>query len=294
VTISGPSNEAGIIQFLPGVYENMTPTVYHRQNSFSRHDMLKAAVPAKLKWHKDHPGEDKPTPAQVIGSAFHTRLLEPKVFDTRYVVSPFEDYRSKGAKEWRDEFLKKGMTAISGDDMEMIDMMVQSAREHSDYSKVFGLGGLRRELTVIAKDPGTGLLIRARYDIVPNANLLADIKSAMDASPEGFGKAVWNLDYGMQAAHYLHVWNLMHPDDQRNEFVFMAIEKEPPYLCAMYVTPHLLIDFCSKILRSRRYVIAECLKTNRWPGYDTVALKDNEFELPRYALNDIERMEAVA
>ena len=115
----------------------------------------------------------------------------------------------------------------------------------------------------------------------------------MDGSPEGFGKAAWNLSYGMQASHYLYVFNLAHPNakHKKEHFIFLVQEKEPPFLSAMYLTPPSLIDYCDKILRARRYVIAQCIATGKWPGYETQPLNRSEFTLPRYAINEIEEFE---
>lgn len=288
--VTGPAAQ-DIPQLKPGVYEKISPEIYHRQKAFSRGDMIMAEVPAKLYWHKTHPEVEKVTPAKLIGSAFHTKLLEPDVFDSRYTVSPYENYRTNVAKDWRDEQENAGIVVLSKDQVDMIDQMVQSARELSDFARVFKSTRIQRELTVIAQDPATGLLLRARFDVVPNANIHADLKSAMDGSPEGFGKSAWDLGYGFQAAHYLHVWNLARPDDQRHEFVFLVQEKDPPYLSAMYVTPHSLIEYCDKILRARRYVIAECMRTGKWPGYDTRPLRENEFTLPAWAAREIQESE---
>jgi exodeoxyribonuclease VIII len=123
-----------------------------------------------------------------------------------------------------------------------------------------------------------------------NDNTIPDLKTTMDASPEGFGKQVWDMEYGAQASHYLYVWNLAFPSNKRTEFIFFCIEKEPPYLTAVYVTPHELIEYWDKILRARRYEIAQCLKTNKWPGYPTNPLQKSEFSLPRWAGYEIEQI----
>lgn len=279
-------------QLTEGVHENVSPEIYHMQKSISRGDLVVAGVPAKFKFRKDHPQIDKPTPAKIFGQAFHTKLLEPQLFATRYCLSRYENYYTTKAKEWRDEQKKAGMVVLSRDDWDALDMMVQSAKEHPHFFTVFGRAGTRRELTMIARDPATGLLLRVRYDFLPPGNAIPDIKSAMDASAEGFGKSAWNLEYGFQAAHYLNVHNLLFPEKRREEFIFCVFEKDPPYLPAIYLTPHSLIEYCRKIIRARLYTIAHCMKTDTWPGYyDGTPLNQCEFELPRFAEREIEGSE---
>lgn len=278
-----------IPQLKEGIHYKIAPDVYFGQNSISRSDVLMAKWPAKLKFFKEHPEMQKSaTKAEDFGNAFHCRILEPEQFPMRYAVSPYETFRTKEAQAWRDAQEAAKITVLTKGQAEMLDLMVQNAREHPQFNTVFGRSGTKKELTFIARDPGTGLLLRARYDLLPPGNVIPDLKSTIDASPDGFGKQVWNLEYGMQAAFYLKVHNLLLPNEPREEFVFFAFEKEPPYLSAFYVVPQMLIEYCSKIVRARLYTIASCIKTNKWPGYPE---QIEEFELPPWAVKEIEKSE---
>lgn len=285
-----PDLLSGVVtQLKPGIYENIPPDVYHRQDSLSRGDLVMARWPAKLRYAKDHPEIENTSPAKEFGQMFHTALLEPDLFKIRHVVSPYTDFRTNEAKAWRDEQEKKGRTILSKVQQDTLDKMVGRAREHPQFSEVFRRAGMKRELTVISRDPATGLLLRCRIDILPSGNIIPDIKSTLDASPEGFGRQVWNLEYGMQAAHYLKVYNIANPQDKRTEFMFYAFEKEPPYLSAFYVTPYMVIQYYQRILRARLYVIANCMKTGVWPGYpEREGRRWPEFELPGWAVREIE------
>jgi len=267
-----------------GVHESVPPEIYHRHPAYSRGDIVMAEVPAKMRWAKDHPGEDKRTPDKDFGAALHTALLEPDLFMARHIVNTkFKDFRTNEAKNWRDEIHSRGGTILSEEEYDALTQMVQNAREHPQFGSIFRLPNTRREVTIIARDPATGVLLRARYDILPPGNVIPDLKTCRDASAEGFGKAVWDMQYGFQAAHYLKVYNLAH-EKKREEFVYFCLEKEPPYLCALYVVPHELIEYCANIERQRLYVIAECERTGRWPGYEWHAdMSRNEFSLPGYA-----------
>jgi PDDEXK-like domain of unknown function (DUF3799) len=282
-----------VTQLTEGVYEKLDPEIYHAQDSISRGDLVMAEVPAKYRWFKDHPEIEKLTPAKIFGNAFHCKLLEPSVFSTRYCLSRYAEYRSNEAKGWREEQEKAGLTVLSKEQWDALDYMVTNAREHPYFKEVFGRAGARKELSVVTRHPATGLLLRARYDWMPAGNAIPDLKSSMDASPAGFGKQAWNLAYGIQAAHYLDVWNLAHPNERpKSEFIFCVFEKEPPYLAGIYLTPYSLIEYARKIIRARLYTIAHCLKTNQWPGYyDGKPLRECEFELPRWAVAEIEEME---
>lgn len=279
-----------IPQLGEGVHENISPDVYHGQRAYSRSDIVLAATPAKLRFAREHPDLESRTKAKDFGGALHTMLLEPDQFDTRHIVNTrFDSWRTNESKSWRDAQWAKGLTILSPEERDVIDIMVQNAREHPMFSQIFRTPGTLREVTMIARHPGTGLLLRCRPDLLPPGSTMPDIKTCVDASPEGFGKAVWNLNYGFQAAHYLLVHNLLFPEKKREEFLFFCIEKELPYLCALYAVPHVLIEYCGAIESQRLYTLAQCEKTGRWPGY-TWNPNDPEFALPGYARHEVEGM----
>lgn len=288
-----------IPQLGPGIYDSVSEDVYFGQDSISRSDLVDPSgtsqtpwTPAKFKWFKDNPQtKKKTTKPQAIGRAFHCKLLEASLFKSRYAVSPFDSFRTKASQLWADEQTAACLTILTKDQVDMIDQMEQRARENPLFSHVFRRSGSRKEVTVVAQHPETGLLLRARLDLLVAGNTLVDIKSTLDASPEGFGKQVWNLEYGFQCAFYLRVCNLANVgNEKKEEFVFFAFEKEPPYLSEFYCVPHALIAYCDKILSARLYMIASAMKTNKWKGY-TDSNKIEEFELPRYAVSEIQASE---
>ena len=67
---------------------------------------------------------------------------------------------------------------------------------------------------------------------------------------------------------------------QHSEFIFLAVEKEPPYAVAVYEATHEMLHTAQKQIAPLLDVYAECLKTDVWPGY-----KDElqQIQLPRWA-----------
>jgi exodeoxyribonuclease VIII len=95
--------------------------------------------------------------------------------------------------------------------------------------------------------------------------LLADLKTTRDASPRGFGSAIANYGYAIQAAHYIAGCRSV--GHEIENFVFLAVEKEPPYAVGCYVlTPDVLASAETKRL-ALLDLLATCRATNRWPAY---------------------------
>ena len=72
---------------------------YHATKAVSQ-SLLKrlGQSPAKLRWHLDHPQDEKDSPAKRVGSAVHCALLEPEKFESSVVVMPDVDRRTKAGK----------------------------------------------------------------------------------------------------------------------------------------------------------------------------------------------------
>ena len=81
--------------------------------------------------------------------------------------------------------------------------------------------------------PSTGLLLKAKFDYAPSTgNILFDLKTAQDASPNKFKWSAKDFGYDIQVVHYMNVANLCGMDYE--EFIFVVVEKKAPYLTACY------------------------------------------------------------
>ena len=73
----------------PGIYRGIPNADYHRGHGYSKSSLdLVRHQPAALAEVLDSTEERRPTPAQSFGTAFHTRVLEPQEFESRYCL-PF-------------------------------------------------------------------------------------------------------------------------------------------------------------------------------------------------------------
>jgi exodeoxyribonuclease VIII len=120
----------------------------------------------------------------------------------------------------------------------------------------------------------TGEACKARLDkLSPRKAFIADVKSTRDASPTAFAKSIVNYRYDVQADHYSEPMHGV-------RFVFIAVEKTPPYAVAVYaVNPEILALGRSRRAPNMR-TYAECRATGRWPAYPETI---QHITLPRWA-----------
>lgn len=218
--------------------------------------------PAHLKLYLDG-ARSEPTPAMVLGSLIHTAVLEPDLLDSEYAVQPKIDRRTKAGKEeyaaWIEEHAN--MTHVTSEQLEQAKAIRDSVLHHRAASVLLRDGVA--EQTVVWHDAGTGEKCKARADWLRDS-MVVDLKSTTDARPDAFAKAIANFRYDVQAAHYTDGF-------ERDRFVFIVVEKDPPYGVAVYVADDSVFER-GRSLRDRNLdTYSACMAKGHWPAYaDTI------------------------
>lgn len=101
--------------------------------------------------------------------------------------------------------------------------------------------------------------MRARFDFLPTdftlgapSRVAVDLKTARDASPNGFTRAIADHSYDVQRAWYLDALRWL--TGETAEMVFVAVEKEPPYLVAVHQLPTVWAEMGAAKARRARLV----------------------------------------
>jgi exodeoxyribonuclease VIII len=97
--------------------------------------------------------------------------------------------------------------------------------------------------------------------------ILLDGKTASDASPDGFARAVVQYRYDIQAAWYSLGYELATGMPVLG-FVFACVESEYPYAAAAYMLPDDVLDRAQATISGLMVRYAECREHGRWPGYE--------------------------
>jgi hypothetical protein len=107
--------------------------------------------------------------------------------------------------------------------------------------------------------------------------VVADVKSTRDASPKAFAWSCYKYGYFGQAAWYSDGHFLA--TGVRKPFVFIAVEKTPPYVVQVYRVPeHVLLAGREQYLGLLGR-LDYCVKNNFWGGYSEA--EELDLELPQ-------------
>jgi hypothetical protein len=252
----------------PGSYSGLSFDQYVAGGGVSN-SMLKlfADAPAKARF-----AERSETAAMQTGTLVHTALLEPHALEDRYDPT---DLDRRGTKAWAEaEALAGNRILVKRSDYEAALRMRDAVTRHR-----VAAGLLTEDLVVEQsfwwRDPATGLLRRGRADgLRRDMGVVVDVKTAVDASPREFARACAKLRYHWQEASYragiqsAEGW-------EPAAFVFIAVEKEPPYLVAAYeLSPTDIVaaetEVAEVLKRWAACEAAEAAGTDpaaAWPGY---------------------------
>ena len=232
----------------------------------------------------------EPTKQMIIGSAFHSLVLEPDVFETEFIVEAVDAPKrptatQRNAKKPSNQTLDaiafwesfdnkaKGKTILSLEDIERLTIMKQRIVEHPAASTILNLSGVA-EQSYQWKDEKTGELCKSRPDFhTDDGTLIVDLKTTSDASELGFQKSVHNFRYHVQAGFYLRSIK------EAQQFVFIAVETKPPYLVAVYNASTDMINAGNRVADKNLETLANCRKSGKWLGYSE---EITTLELPRF------------
>lgn len=241
---------------------SMTAEQYRKASGVSRSDLeWIARSPLHFRAHMDGQIKDEQSEALTIGSITHRAILEPETMAGAFVVRPEGiDYRTKDGKAWRDA---QGETpVVAADIAQNIRGMASTVHAHKTARLL--LEGSDLERSLFADDDG--LLLKSRFDILPKSgNIIADLKTCEDASIEPVEKSIANYGYYRQAAFYLKVANLL--GLERAAFVFIFVEKTPPYAVACYQLADEVVRAGMALIERDLSLLRNCMAENKWPGY---------------------------
>ncbi len=207
---------------------------------------------------------ERKTAALIDGTAVHTAILEPRKFKDRYIVDPGFDRRTNAGKADLALFVRNypGKELLSKDTYYMA-MKLREAMEKHPVAKRLLEDGVPEE-TLHWQDRLTGAPCKARMDWL-SGRFIVDIKTTEDASPRAFGRSANTYRYPVQSAFYYD--GMVANDREVEGFIFIAVEKSPPYGVALYFSGDAEINLGRQLYLKNLETYMACVRSGTWPGY---------------------------
>jgi len=224
------------------------------------------------------------------------RLHNRFKFQDRCCVKPPDLHKGEGARaraaEWRER--NKGKTELSMEQLMTCTEMVKSAMQNSGWRR--HLRGSWQTVILWVED---GLPMKAMIDhqyVQMNKFVLIDVKTIAAASAEEhqFSKRVANLQYDLQAAHYLTGAARMWGEDRVAAWIWLVMEQKAPHGSAVYAADDemLATGFAQreKAIKNLKQFILSANVVSGYPVYTThdQLLSPPKFHSFRHQLEEID------
>jgi len=277
---------------------------YHSKKEYIGASGLKMIKKSPLHFKEQ---EHKTTDAMEFGSAYHTFVLEPELFEKEYYIFSDAEICSiligEGAKspratnkykEWFErEMIKAGdRQTVDQNTFEQLTEMKIRLTRHRYINSLLTKGeaemSIYCEITIIT---GQKIKVKIRPDYKKDEKrIISDLKTCQSAAVNDFPRHAADMDYHIQAALYHDIMSEIEGKEMGWDFFFIAQEKVRPYA-------YNLFQSSPQFLAQGRYeweqlimLYAFCLENDTWPGYQCFTENKfgvNELNLPAYFIHEI-------
>jgi len=264
------------VRFEDGVHD-ISNSEYHGSQGISRSSLMKIKKSPYHYWYEYESGlyqRPEPTDALILGDVVHTIVLEPHLYDERYVISPKFDRRTTAGKADYAAFQESAMgkVVLSPEIAAQAAGMAGAVNQNEIACSLLADSVVEESIFWTHE---TGLQCKVRPDS-RCGSVVVDLKTSKDAGFRGFQSSAFSFGYFVQAGMIHQGLKSIGVDMEK--FVFIAVEKDLPYAVGIYVLDEEALDYGINQFNELMGMYAMCLDRNEWPGYGISALT-----LPGYA-----------
>jgi hypothetical protein len=262
----------------PGIYPDLSFEEYHETPNAWSHSQLRLLdrSPKKFKAkYIDRTLKDEDSASFRFGRELHDLVLGGELPNWVEIPAGVLDKAGRrSGKAWY-EFAEehRGSLLLKPNEYEKRTNELMSCceavkNEPEAYRLLYELPGCY-EVSYSNLSTSTGLLKKARPDrsaVETDGSYywVIDLKTTRDGSREAFRRSIFDFGYYRQAAWYLSVVASMLRPAKPRGFVFVTVEKDPPFDCRCYELEKDAIVLGLRENRRSLHDLARRLETNDW------------------------------
>lgn len=246
-----------------GVHESISSADYHAGPGLSSSG-VKTAHGSLLKYkHEFIDGNrQEDTAALLLGRVVHAIVLEClQDGGEEFFVVDASTRNTKAYKQARED--NPGKSGLLQSELDEARRIAAAVRANNQASRL--LLGAANEHSVYWQEGDTLCKCRPdawRHDL----RTVVDLKTAQDASPDGFRRAVMRFGYHISAAWYRRGIEA-ETSEPLSAWAWIAVETKPPYACQVYTAEPALLTYGDSICMETLDKIRGAERSGNWPGY---------------------------
>ena len=247
------------------IIDGLPDEIYHASEGISS-SMIKRYIDCPMKYRNDYIDapidDDEPSKSHFdYGKALHTIMLESHLFDRNFVTQS-RGIKVRRGKTWEAfKELHSNKTILTQKQSKLLQRFRRSDT-YNNLQPYFQNGVAEQSLFV--RNEKFNVILKCRPDFFnKDLNLIVDLKTAATANPYRFSFQAIDFGYHIQDAFYSYLYGC-------DDFVFIVIEKEPPFPAIFPVVMDNEAKRLGKLLFIQALHNIHFSKTNdHWPSYDT-------------------------
>jgi len=279
-----------------GIYTDISIEAYHENKTHVSATTLKYARESlkHYDWYRRGKIVQENKPHFNFGNAFELALLSPKEYLEKVAIMPESDwfeevkkanpevktvrnttiYKERNA-EWTKGVAGKYIINETGkESFEAIEEMLSSCYQDKIIQGL--IKNTEYQLSLFWDDPQTGVKLKTRPDICKRKkNIIINVKTTEDGSPDAFSKDLKKYDYPLQAVIEMSGCLNTGLMETIDKYFWLVVEKVEPYNATIYEFAPADIGAVRDTLDFILTKIKKAEEQNLWPGYSDRA--DNEY-----------------
>lgn len=265
---------------------------YRKYNAVANSTLLLAANnPSDIKWLENAPVDVAKRTAADIGTALHTSLLEPELFESQVYVS---SVAGRATKTFEKEIIDNpDKIVLTESEVQQLRLMQASGMAHPAFAKIIN-DAIYKESSIFVHDEARGIDLKIRPDIdsFESEGYLANLKTTANLADWRADRYWLNplhkFNYGHDAAYSLYVASIFYGEDCE-VYKYPVLQKSVSlgrYPVGVFtITKQRLISegFWDEMLRNLD-TYAKCYHQNAWlheeqfPSFDGDGVEIEEVE----------------
>jgi len=275
-----------------GIYDNISIKEYHANRTHISATQIKKAKESlkHFDWYRSGKLVQENKSHFQFGNAFELALLSSAEYLKEVAVFPDQEFidiataanpdlksprAAKLYKEASDKWLAENagkyvIDETGPESFETIEEMLSSCYQDSTIQAL--IKNTEYQLSLFWTDDETGLKLKTRPDICKRKkNVVINVKTSIDGSPEAFSRELAKYDYPMQACIEMMGCTASGLMERIDSYFWLVVEKVPPFNATIYEFMTSDIKVCMDSTKYHMHKIARGIEQNKWPGYSNEA-----------------------
>ena len=252
---------------------------------------IKDFIKSEYLYYRKHIKRDckqETTKAMTFGSVVHEYILERDVFDSNYAVNSYSGATKEGRLR-KAEIIEAGQKAITASELAEIQRLSDAVYANPVAKSLLSHGKAevswrtnagafdmqsRTDWFIDEPTPEQIAMLQANgQNIKAGQPVIVDLKTTQELDAwrrNNYGNAIHQFSYHLQLAIYLAVINKIRKEQGKEicrHFLFVVVEKKPPYDCAVIVLSERSFGLAQTQLKEYLKRLTACYERNGWSGY---------------------------